>query len=1118
MSRISRMKYMRFTAVLAAVAIFMGSIDAGMIYVQAAPESIAYMEEGAENKEDVSALSGNDIEDGVTTDNPSEKDAVVEQTETDESDIMDEPAGKTRVQISGITIDSKVYDGKPVEPNTKSVALTVESTKEADSEDGNDVTDVLKDQLVYSYSGNKENGDPYPAGSETTDQAPKDAGLYRLIVTVSEENESYEGRKEYEFRIAKRKITIKPKDVDDVLVGGQLPDEYEYEILGDGFAEGESFDSIERAVKPTVTCEVEYPDISGEYPIIASGAYAGDNYDISYENGTLTVSEPEQEKAKLLKIIPLSPVTDVPNGTPLLEIGLPETIQIVIEDIAEQSGGLGEVTVDAAVEWSRVPINGTTYNASITTEQTFELGGTVVLPKNVELPEDAEDLSLNVTITVKVREAMESTQAVAAPTASIPSGSIVQWGTTVGLSCETEGATIYYTLDGSNPTPASNRYSAPIGIYGDRVIRAYAVKSGCPDSMVVKFSYYVYGTPGGNTGDNPGGNLGGDDEPEVPEEDIPSGGIPQGKLWTTEINGAIVYTGKAIKPEVRVYDSKTRLEENKDYSITYKNNINAADASDPDAPSVVITFKGNYEGQLIRTFTIKPKSLSDPDVSIDDVAVAYNGKAQKPSPTVTWNGKKLIINKDYTVPDVSYTDVNADNIPRTITVTGCGNYTGERNFDFIITNGVPASKLTVSKIPDQTYTGTGITPRLTVKYKGVELALNQNYSVEYVNNIEVGTATAIITGMGRYAGTKKVTFKIKAIASLKKAKINVQFDNVPIYTGQPIQADRVIVTLELKENGQSVTRTLAEGTDYETAYQKNDKAGTASIIFTGKGAYDGKVTKTFKITACDIQSDRIKVDLKSGSYSYVKGGCKPEPTVSFKNEKQAYVKLTLSKDYTLSYKKNNAAGNTATVIIKGKGNFKGSVTKTFDITSCNIGDGDVKVSAADRIYKNKKNIYKTTVHLTDTSGKVLKAGTDYDKKFVYTYQSNTSLENGVDRAAGEAVDKTDIIPAGTIINITITAKGSNYTGTVTGTYRIAGKSISSAKVTIPEQRYTGKEITLSVDQIQVKMDGNIISTKDYEIVGYSNNIKKGTAKVTIHGLNGYGGTKTVSFKIKGKEP
>lgn len=40
---------------------------------------------------------------------------------------------------------------------------------------------------------------------------------------------------------------------------------------------------------------------------------------------------------------------------------------------------------------------------------------------------------------------------------------------------------------------------------------------------------------------------------------------------------------------------------------------------------------------------------------------------------------------------------------------------------------------------------------------------------------------------------------------------------------------------------------------------------------------------------------------------------------------------------------------------------------------------------------------------------------------------------------------------------------------------------------------------------------------EYEIVGYTKNIKKGTAKVTIHGLGEYGGTKTGKFKIIAKK-
>ena len=46
--------------------------------------------------------------------------------------------------------------------------------------------------------------------------------------------------------------------------------------------------------------------------------------------------------------------------------------------------------------------------------------------------------------------------------------------------------------------------------------------------------------------------------------------------------------------------------------------------------------------------------------------------------------------------------------------------------------------------------------------------------------------------------------------------------------------------------------------------------------------------------------------------------------------------------------------------------------------------------------------------------------------------------------------------------------------------------------------------------------GTKLSEDDYEIVGYSNNINKGTAKVTIRGTGNYGGLKTQTFKIKAK--
>lgn len=55
-----------------------------------------------------------------------------------------------------------------------------------------------------------------------------------------------------------------------------------------------------------------------------------------------------------------------------------------------------------------------------------------------------------------------------------------------------------------------------------------------------------------------------------------------------------------------------------------------------------------------------------------------------------------------------------------------------------------------------------------------------------------------------------------------------------------------------KAHTQSITvkdasKTLKNGTDYTVSYKNNKNAGTATIVITGKGSYEGTITKTFKI-------------------------------------------------------------------------------------------------------------------------------------------------------------------------------------------------------------------------------------------------------------------------------
>lgn len=70
------------------------------------------------------------------------------------------------------------------------------------------------------------------------------------------------------------------------------------------------------------------------------------------------------------------------------------------------------------------------------------------------------------------------------------------------------------------------------------------------------------------------------------------------------------------------------------------------------------------------------------------------------------------------------------------------------------------SAAVVEDIPDQAYTRFPVMPSLFVTYDGNELVKDRDFSVAYADNVDRGTATATITGIGRYTGSKIVTFAI----------------------------------------------------------------------------------------------------------------------------------------------------------------------------------------------------------------------------------------------------------------------------------------------------------------------------------------------------------------------
>lgn len=85
-----------------------------------------------------------------------------------------------------------------------------------------------------------------------------------------------------------------------------------------------------------------------------------------------------------------------------------------------------------------------------------------------------------------------SLEAVETPTFSPAAGEVAS-GTEVTISCATSGATIHYTVDGTDPTSSSATYSSPIEITATTTIKAIAVKEGMADSEMASATYTVQG-------------------------------------------------------------------------------------------------------------------------------------------------------------------------------------------------------------------------------------------------------------------------------------------------------------------------------------------------------------------------------------------------------------------------------------------------------------------------------------------------------------------------------------------------------------------------------------------------------------------------------------------------
>ena len=216
------------------------------------------------------------------------------------------------------------------------------------------------------------------------------------------------------------------------------------------------------------------------------------------------------------------------------------------------------------------------------------------------------------------------------------------------------------------------------------------------------------------------------------------------------------YTGSEVTPEVTITHSGKTLVKDRDFTVTYHNNIEPS--SYYNSPWVGIDGIGNYQGYVTKSFTINRADISSCTVTLSDESLTYTGSSLRPTATVKSGDKELTLNQDYYV---SYRN-NWDAGTASAILTGTGNYTGSVTKDFTI-KPLDISRYSAS-LSQYSYTsdGTEKCPDVTVTYGDKTLAAGTDFTVSYKDNVKEGTATVTITGAGNYTGIINTTFTITA--------------------------------------------------------------------------------------------------------------------------------------------------------------------------------------------------------------------------------------------------------------------------------------------------------------------------------------------------------------------
>lgn len=565
---------------------------------------------------------------------------------------------------------------------------------------------------------------------------------------------------------------------------------------------------------------------------------------------------------------------------------------------------------------------------------------------------------------------------------------------------------------------------------------------------------------------------------------------PVSELTISKPSGG-TYTGSKLTPAVTVKQGNTLLQSGKDYTVSYSSNTN------PGTAYVKITGKGNYTGTATTykdstdkiSFTIKNKNIGDVDITATAGVLVYSGKDLTPKLTVK-NGAKALTTKQYSIAKIVKTK-DAD-----------GKSCNETVYD---ANSADESKR----------------------------------ASKYAKVRDVGTYKITIAGIESkyYTGQKTITFQVVAKDHLlSNAKVDKIADK--LYTGDKIELTEADLSVYF---GSGSKKVYLDDTQFEiVSYSNNVNAGKASVTIEGTGDYAGTKTVTFNIKKRAIaylsSTDETQMDAAKGyiSYKFLVSdefgterpytGYNQTPELKIYSTNGAKEKLlTKGVDYTISYKNNQKAGSNASITIKGKGSYSGSVTipNVFTIKDVTLDDFVITIDPV--TYSGKaikpaiKFVYKKTGTVLD-----LKAGTAY----TVSYKNNKNISSKVQTKTTQAGEEITSNYTGPYV--VIKEKGLRAFKTDAAGKTVNCKTNDKIQINVPFTITTAAITAANVNDISVqtyksglvqpkvtvKVNGKTLKANTDYVVTYSNNDKRGTATAVITGIGNYAGSVEKIFIIK----